>query len=418
MKLTKRLIDSFKYEGKPQGKGMSRDVRWDSQTPGFGIRIFPPDENSRSRKTFILSYRAHGRKRLLTIGAYGVLTLDQARDKAKSLLGKVIDGEDPLQERQAESKGKTVKELCEAFISRFAKIHKKSWKTDQSRIKKYILPAFGRLKAKSITQSDVTRLHQEIGETKPYEANRNLALISKIFNLGIQWGFLDKKAENPAYNIEQFPEEERDRFVSEEELPRLTQAIDKVENIYARASLWMYLLTGARKTELLGSRWVDINLPRGELRLPDTKTGKTRYTPLSSAAISILQNLPRIDGNPFVLPGAKKGRPLVNIDKTWRRVRKEAGVEDVRLHDLRRTVGSWLAQGGSSLHLIGKVLGHSKASTTQIYARFAEKNIKDALEGHGKKIMEIAGKQAVTKAEVIEMPVKRKARKKKTNGHI
>jgi len=413
MKLTKRLIDSFKYEGKAQGKGMSRDVRWDTRLSGFGVRIFPPDENSRSRKTFILSYRAHGRKRLLTIGAYGVLTLDQARGKAKSLLGKVIDGKDPLQERQTESKGKTVRELCEAFISRFAKIHKKSWKTDQSRINKYILRAFGRHKVRSITQSDVTRLHQEIGETKPYEANRNLALISKIFSIAIEWGYLDKKSDNPAHNVKRFKETERDRFVSEEELPRLTQAIDNVDNVYARASLWLYLLTGARKTELLGSRWVDINLTRGELRLPDTKAGKTRYIPLSSAAIAILQNLPRLDGNPFVLPGARKARPLVNIDKTWRKVRKEAGVEDVRLHDLRRTVGSWLAQGGSSLHLIGRVLGHSNESTTKIYARFGQDHLKDALEVHGKKIMEIAGKQAVVKAEVIEMPVKQKRKTKK-----
>ena len=140
------------------------------------------------RENLILSYRACGRNTLLRLVADGVVTLDQAQDNAKVLLGKVIDGEDPLQERQTESKGKTVRELCEAFINRYAKIHKKSWKTDQSRINKYILPAFGRHKVRSITQSDGTRLHQEIGETKPYRANRNLPMIAKICSIGIQGG--------------------------------------------------------------------------------------------------------------------------------------------------------------------------------------------------------------------------------------
>ncbi|TDJ61162.1 MAG: site-specific integrase [Nitrospina sp.] len=405
MKLTKKSVDKLLYEGTPLKNGMSRDVRWDDEIPGLGVRIYPS-----GRKAFILSYRSHGRKRLFTIGTYGVITLDQARKKARSLLGKVVDGKDPLQERKRETKGQTFKELTEAYLDRYAKPHKRTWKTDQNRIDKYILPAFGRMLVKSITRNDIAKWHHKIGGTTPYEANRNLALISKIYNCGKEWGFVDETAINPAYRVENFKEEKRDRWVTPKELPKLTKAIDSVENVYARASLWLYLLTGLRKSELLRAKWEDVDLDRREIRLPDTKAGGTHYVPLSGPAVVILQKLPRLDENPYVFPGARIGRPLVNIDKIWRRIRKEAKLEDVRLHDLRRTVGSWLAQSGSSLHLIGKVLGHSNPSTTQVYARFAQDHVREALESHGKRIMGIAGKTPTGK--LIKMP-KRKKRKAK-----
>jgi integrase len=402
MKLTKRAIDGFKYEG----DGKSRDARWDEQIPGLGARIYPS-----GKKVFILSYRANGRKRLLVLGAYGVLTLDQARGKAKKLLGEVIDGEDPLLVRKKERAGQTVKALADAYMERYAKPHKKTWRTDQSRIKKYILPTFGNLLVKSVARTDVAKWHHNIGKGKPYEANRNLALFSKMFNCAKEWGFVDETGLNPAYNIENFKEQKRDRWLNPKELPRLTKAFGGVENIYARACLWLYLLTGCRKTELLQSKWKDVDMDRQELRLPETKAGRVHYVPLSGPACAILQDLPPIDGNPFVFPGARNDRPLVNIDKIWRKVRKEAGVEDVRLHDLRRTVGSWLAQDGSSLHLIGKVLNHSNVTTTQVYARFAQDHVKQALEDHGKRIMSVAGE--APSAELIKIPQNRKLPKRK-----
>ena len=202
MKLTKRGIDSFRYEG----DGKSRDARWDDQIPGLGVRIYPS-----GRKAFILSYRASGRKRLLTLGSFGVLTLDQARDKAKKLIGRVVDGVDPLLMRNKEREGQTVKALTEAYLERYAKPHKRTWKTDQNRIDKYILPAFGRMLVKSITRNDIAKWHHKIGGTTPYEANRNLALISKIYNCGKEWGFVDETAINPAYGVENFKEVKRDR---------------------------------------------------------------------------------------------------------------------------------------------------------------------------------------------------------------
>jgi len=174
------------------------------------------------------------------------------------------------------------------------------------------------------------------------------------------------------------------------EMPRLAEAIDKEAHPLVRAALWLYLLTGARKNELLKAKWEYVDFDLAELRLPDTKAGRVHYIPLSEAALAILGNLPRTAGNPYIFPGRKDGKPLVNIAKSWRRIRKAAGIEDVRLHDLRRTVGSWLATAGASLPLIGKTLGHSQPSTTAIYARLSEDPVRKALEEHGARLMEAA----------------------------
>ena len=407
MKLTKRAIDAATYTG----TGNARCVLWDDVVPGFGLRLFPS-----GRKAFVLSYRVDGRKRLLTIGAYGVLTLDQARTAARTELAKVETGAaDPLEQRQRAAQGETVAALCEAYMERYAKPQKRSWTEDQRRIKARILPVWGSLKARAVRRSDVAALHTRIGtkEGKPYEANRVRELVARIFELGRQWGFVPEDMTNPGTGIDDYKEAKRDRWITPEELPRLAQAINEEPNERARHALWLYLLTGARKSELLTARWAAVSFERAELRLPETKTGGVHYIPLSGPALALLRQIPRADGNPFIFPGrgprgataeerASAPTHLVNIDKPWRRVRKAAGVEDVRLHDLRRTVGSWLAQSGNSLHLIGRVLNHSNASTTQVYARFAEDNVRTALEQHGARIMGAAG--LTPTADVAHLP--------------
>ena len=397
MKLTKRVIDAASY----QGSGNARCVLWDNEVAGFGVRIFPS-----GKKSFLLSYRTQGRKRLMTIGAYGVLTLDQARIQARSLLAKVeTEDADPLAERQHEALGETMRELCAIYLDRYAKPHKKSWREDERRINNRLLPRWGDLKAKAIHRADVAALHAEIGakEGKPYEANRTLALIAKIFVLARTWGVVPDDHRNPAQEISDFKEQKRDRWVTPEELPRMAQAINEEPNQSARFALWLYLLTGARKSELLQAQWEHVNWSRAELMLPETKAGRIHYIPLSSPALALLREIPRVEGNPYILPGKLPGAHLVNISKPWNRVRTLAGVADVRLHDLRRTVGSWLAQSGNSLHLIGRVLNHSNQSTTAVYARFGEDSVRAALERHGTQIMGAAGLFPVVDA--IEEPV-------------
>jgi integrase len=238
----------------------------------------------------------------------------------------------------------------------------------------------------------VARLHRQLGEKHPYGANRLLELLSKMYELARVWGVVEEDYTNPARGIPKFREEKRDRWITPEELPRLAKAIDEEPNRPARAALWLYLLTGLRKSELLSLRWSDIDDHRQEIRLGRTKSGRSHYVPLSEAARKILQEIPRLEDNAYVFPGAKPGHHLVNIDKPWRRVRQSAGIEDVRLHDLRRTMGSWLAQAGNSLHLIGRVLNHSTPSTTQVYARFGNDHVRSALESYGKQLMGVAGR--------------------------
>lgn len=172
------------------------------------------------------------------------------------------------------------------------------------------------------------------------------------------------------------------------------RAIDQEPNLYARYALWLFLLTGLRKSELLAREWSDINWHREEIRISETKNGRPHYLPLSSAALTVLKQIPRQQGSRYLFPGAIAGRHMVNIDKPWRRIRKSANVADVRLHDLRRTVGSWLAQGGNSLHLIGKVLNHKTEKTTAVYARFSDDSVRNALESLGKQIVGAAGQSS------------------------
>lgn len=390
----------------------------------------------------------------MTLGTFGVLTLNQARAQARAELAKVeMSKADPLAERERARQGETVSDLCRAYMERHGNT-KKSGPDDQRRIDRHILPAWRSLKVIAITRADVARLHSRIGKATPYEANRTLSLLSKMFNLAKIWGFLPDTQANPAHGIDRFREVKRDRWVAGDDLPHLAKAINEEPNQSARTALWLYLLTGARKTELLTARWDQIDWTRGELRLPDTKAKRIHYIPLSAPALELLRETSRIEGCPYILPGrppAEPGQPhghLVNISKPWNRVRHQAtiaiwrqdpnaaalidrlaagktehiptlaeiraaaqfplppGLDDVRLHDLRRTVGSWLAQAGNSLHLIGRVLNHSSTSTTAIYARFGEDAVRAALEQHGARIMGAAG--MTPEAEVTEIKTRRK----------
>lgn len=398
-KLTERSIKGFTYR-----KG--RDVRWDTAVPGLGLRIYPS-----GKKAFIISYRVRGRKRLLTLGSQGVLKLDQARRQAKRELVMVGDGGDPLEEKRKRERGKTFGDLSKMYITDHAKgpqfperPRKKTWKADENRLARHIPKTWKSRKADDIGRWDVERLHNLIGADHPYEANRLLEILRKMFKLARVWGFIEPMADNPAEGIDKFRERKRKTWVRPEELPAIARAIDNESSIYVRAVMWLYLFTGCRKTELLVAEWRDVDWERGQLRLPDTKAGEEQTASLSPPALAILQALPRQEGNPYILPGAKEGQHLVNVDKAWRRIRKAAGVEHVRLHDLRRTVGSWLAQGGVDLNRIKDAMRHANITTTLIYAQLGETPAKAAMEEHAQRILEAAGKHRPSAVAVIGPP--------------
>lgn len=394
IKLTQSFIKKLTYS-KTDNK---RDIWWDSGLTGFGVRVYPSN-----KKAFVIKCRVGRRQRLKAIGSTALLTLEQAREVARRDLFDALNGVDPLQAREQIRGALTFAELAVIYLERHSKPHNKTWKDDEYRLNARIMDKFGKMPVQAITHDDVSGFHSEFGKDHPYEANRQTKLLSSVFSRAIRWGLVPAGFANPAKDIDYFKEEKRDRFVTPEELPSLIAAIEEEQNIYIKSALWLYLLTGLRKTELLSAKWEQIDLTRKELKLSDTKAGRPHYLPLTSEAIKVLEGVPRLSGNPHVFVGARSGRHLVNINKAWGRIRKRAGIEDVRIHDLRRTLGSWLAQSGNSQHLIGRVLNHSNASTTQVYARFQQDNIRAALDRHSKQIMGIAGKTAP--AEVV--PIKR-----------
>lgn len=382
MKLTKSAIDKLKYGKSSQNP----KILFDDLVPGFAVRVYPSGS-----KSFLIDYRLGGRQRRMVIGRYGVLTLDQARKTAKKRLAEVLGGKDPLDQKRKSDSGETVRVLCSLFLEGYAKQHKKSWGEDERRINKHIIPAIGKIRIGTLKRADIIALHNKLGEDHPYEANRVLALLSVMFEYARKTGHLPEAHANPARDIAKFKEKKRDRWLRPEELPRLMEAIEACPNLYIRAALMLYLLTGVRKNELLRAQWDHVDFERAELCLPDTKSGRTHYVPLSGPALDILKSLPREERNPHILPGRIHGKHLVNISKPWKAIRQAAGLEDVRLHDLRRTVGSWLATSGVSLQVIGRILNHADISTTErVYAHLSQDPLRTAMEQHGKKLIEFS----------------------------
>lgn len=369
-------------------------MRWDEAIPGFGVRLY-----ASGKKSFVLSYRSDGRKRLMVLGRFGAdLTIEQARDSARKLRVQVREGGDPVEDRRRAGRGNTLGDLIGAYLLRHAS-QKRTGAADERKLKLNIPASWRSRNASALRRAEIAELHHTIGMRAPYEANRLLEVLRKMFKLAKVWGFIDESHPNPAEGIDKFKEKKRKRWVTPEEVRRLGQAIDDEPNVYVQAAIWLLLLTGLRRSELLGAKWSNVDFDRGVLKLPETKSGEEQSVPLSGAALAILQSVPRQEGNPYILPGAKPGRHLVNIGRPWARIRHDAGVDDVRLHDLRRTVGSWLSQQGVDLNLIKDALRHQSISTTLIYARLGKDAARDAMEEHGRRILEAAGKRRP--AEVV-----------------
>jgi integrase len=382
MALTKKRIDAARYEG----DGKSWDVRPDGTIRGLSLRVYPS-----GAKSFILRYRHGGRVRTVTLGRYGVLTLDQARRKANRMLAELTEGLDPAEEkRRKRAQSVPLDTFAERWLEDYARAHRRSWREDKRRIENRINPALGRRSLAAVTPGDVAKLHAKIGKTAPVEANRVVQLLRAIFNAAIAWQVLPKGHENPAQvsrspyssagkNVRTFGEQSRERFVRPDEMPALLKAIEVDRDSQARAVLKLLLFTGCRKSEILRAKWEDVDLDRGELRLEVAKSG-SRLVQLSTEAVQVLSDIPH-DGSPYLFPSPQDpSKPRSDIKKAWKRIRTAAKLEDVHLHDIRRTVGAWLANAGASELLIGKVLGHRDPAATRIYARLTDETSRQALE--------------------------------------
>lgn len=370
-KLTKRTVENLKVRAKDY-------IVFDAELAGFGVRVMPS-----GKRFFLVQYRRRGRTRRVMIGQFGPITAENARRSATRMLGQVRSGDgDPAAARDIERQSTTVQELGQRFLKQHVSVRcKPSTQSEYRRcVELFIDPFFGNQRVRSVTTADVAELHGSLAHI-PYQANRVLGVLSKMMNLSETWGIRDRHS-NPCEDVQKYPEHKRERFLSGGELQRLGSALNEAEasgseSPYAVAAYRLLLLTGCRLSEIQKLEWAHVNLDAGELRLPDSKTG-AKTVHLGRAAQEILRELPRFQGNPFVIVGKNDGSHLTDLQQPWRRIRKAADLEDVRIHDLRHTFASGGIAIGEGLPMIGKLLGHTQVQTTARYAHLASDPMKEA----------------------------------------
>jgi integrase len=371
-KLTKRIVDAAEIRA-------TEYFIWDDDIPGFGLRVLPS-----KRKSYIVQYRAGRRSRRMSLGLSTVLTCEQARTRAIAIVAAAKNGEDPAAKRDADRQAITVKELAERFDKEHISVRVKesTAKGYRRMLERVIIPALGRHRVTEVTRADIAKIHHDLRHI-PYDANRCLEIISKMFSLAEMWG-LRPEGTNPRKHIKKYPEEKRERFLSAAELRRVGEVLREMEDEgvelpSAIAAVRLLILTGCRLGEIMTLKWEYVDFAGKALRLPDSKTG-AKVVHLGQPAIDVLKKIERVEKNPWVIVGTKPGARLSDLQPFWQRVRARAGLKDVRIHDLRHTFASTAVAAGQGLPMIGKLLGHTQVQTTARYAHLAADPVKDAAE--------------------------------------
>jgi integrase len=398
VKLNKRSIDDIP---KPDRTIIIRD----DELSGFSLRVFPT-----GRKVFLVQYRVgggrNGRQRRVKLGVFGTITADEARTKAREILARAHLGDDFADERDKVRESQTVAQLIDAW-SRDGVLTNRRTGARRSEVNvvgeialanHHIRPLIGSRKVDSLTKGDIQRLRTQIatGESRTRRkgrkrglihvsggdgtATRTIRLLSSILSYAVDMGLI---ASNPALGVKLAPGGQRHRYLSPEELRRLGAVLDQPMNSQAAATaatiIRLLILTGARRGEIEGLKWSEVDFQFGMLRKETSKTG-AKVIPLARAALQILEDQRQwASGNQvWVFPGQKGEGHFDSLNKEWSRIRIAAGISDVRLHDLRHTYASFGAAGGVGLPLIGGILGHRQASTTQRYAHLADTPLRAA----------------------------------------
>jgi len=350
-------------------------VTFDGEVPGFGVRVFPS-----GKKSYCIQYRAGGRTRRVTFARVGTVTPEEARKLAKNLLHGVAAGENPSQARINARRAPTIAAACDRFIRDHVEQRlKPSTQREYKRaIELFIKPNLGTFKLKDVTRADIADLHHKFRD-KPYQANRTLGVLSKLFNLLEVWN-LRPDGSNPTRHVPKYRECKRERFLSREELQRLGQVLENAqatnaESPFVVAAFKLLALTGCRLMEIQTLKWDYVKA--NHIELPDSKTGARRI-PLPEAARAVLDALPVVPGNPYVLAGKLEDGHVTDLERPWRRIRALAGLEGVRIHDLRHTYASHAVTNGMNLTMVGKLLGHTQIQTTMRYAHLADDPIRKA----------------------------------------
>jgi|SRR5580692_2573822 integrase len=385
--ITETLVEKLT----PPAQG--NEITWDGLIPGYGVRV-----TTAGRIAFVLSYRnQYGKKRLFTIGKYPKKNATSARKEARDWLER-IPQEDPLEKKYQPDTEPTFAMLTERYLEKVqAKKRAGSLRNDRGHIRR-LLPLWGTLQVKAITQRDVEKLHSDSKAT-PYHANRMLSLLSSMFNLAVEWDWCSR---NPVKGIKRYDEDRREGWLTIEELQRLLKALDAYCDQSPANVIRLLLLTGAREGEALKADWSQFNMKRGVWTKPShhTKNRKIEHVPLSKAAIALLRKMKPKESGPLFPGAGADGSSRVTLRRPWKQVCKAAGLGTAvevkgkrrmimrykpkyHIHDLRHTYASHLVSNGEALQKVQKLLGHTKISTTERYAHVADEAVRSATNRFG-----------------------------------
>ena len=353
--LCARAVDALPADGRDT-------IVWDAALPGFGVRVYPS-----GRKVYVAQARAGGVPRRVTLGAHGEIDAARARARARAAIARIRAG------AAGRRGGPTLAGLAERYLAAHvaANCNAHTAGIYRGSLENHILPALGALPIAAIGRADVAALHRGLRDT-PRAANRALAILRKMFALAEDWG-MAPPGSNPCAGVRKYRERRRERFLSPAEYRRLGAALAEAERAGrapAVAALRLLALTGCRLGEILGLRWDDVDRAAGELRLRAAKTG-ARMVPLTPTAEAVLAGIARVPGNPFVIAGRRQGGRVRSITAEWYRIRARAGLDDVRIHDLRHSYATRALGAGESLAMIGRLLGHADIASTLRYAHLA-----------------------------------------------
>ncbi|MYJ95851.1 MAG: tyrosine-type recombinase/integrase [Proteobacteria bacterium] len=357
--------------------GDRETVFWDRDMAGFGVRVYPS-----GAKVYLVQVRVGGKTKRVTIGRHGLVSAEDARLAAAELISRIKRGKESTGSGTVTPtvNGTTLAEVADRYMREHVAVRCKPTTARAYRValENYLLPEFGSRSLDAIGQDQVAALHYRLHKT-PAMANQVVEVLSRLFYAAESWGVAPESG-NPCQFVKKYKKRSCERFLSEEEFRRLGDVLSEMQaegtlSASAAAAFRLLMLTGCRRNEILTLQWSDVDLDASELRLRDAKTG-ARWVALSPTAHQVLATIPRRPGNPWVIAGRRASGRLSNLNMPWISVRKRAGLEDVRIHDLRHSFASRALALGESLPMIGKLLGHRQVQTTARYAHLAQESVK------------------------------------------
>ena len=370
-RLNNRTVDALQFD--------RETLVWDRHLPGFAVRVYPS-----GTRTYVVQTRGPYGARRVTLGRHGAIGAAEARRRAWQVIARIKAGQEPLSEHSTSRRaaGPRLADMAARYMDEYVAVRCKpaTLRIRSAAIYRHIVPRLGKLRIGTVRRRHVLSLHQRLSAT-PVQANNVIITLSQIFNKAQDWGIV-AEGTNPCRHVALYRQRKRERFLTEAEFRRLGRVLDEAADIggatpEAIVAIRLLILTGCRRGEIIGLRWDEVDLEARELRLQDTKTGP-RVVPLSPAAVQLLAELPRSETNRWVIPGRKPGAHLVRLGNAWRLLRKRAGLDDVRLHDLRHSFASSALALGESLPMIAKLLGHRQISSTARYAHLARASVHEA----------------------------------------